>query len=149
MIKKLFLALTALVFVTSAQAQLLHTLWNVKAVKVNSNEYDIVFTVKIDPKFHIYSSVPVAGVGPHATEVRFNENDSYKLVGKLKESKPKSEMDDGFGLVVSYFENTATFTQRIKVLKPGKLTIDGKYEYEICKEGACEFPPAKKFSIEI
>ncbi|MCD6069374.1 MAG: thiol:disulfide interchange protein [Bacteroidetes bacterium] len=149
MIKKLLLLTAGILFITSAHAQLLHTLWNVKAVKVNTNEYDIVFTVKIDPQFHIYSSIPVEGVGPRATEVRFNENGAFQLVGKLKESKAKSEMDDGFGLVVSYFEKTATFTQRIKVLKPGKVTIDGKYEYEICKEGACEFPPAKKFSVEI
>jgi thiol:disulfide interchange protein DsbD len=149
MIKKLFLATAAVLFFANAHAQLLHTAWNIKAVKVNSTEYDLVFTVKIDPKFHIYSSVPVEGVGPRATEIRFNENASFQLVGKLKESKPKSEMDDGFGLVVSYFENTAIFTQRIKVLKSGKLTVTGKYEYEICREGACEFPPAEKFSINL
>lgn len=147
--KKLLLSTFILICFLNSNAQLLHTLWNVKAVKVNASEYDLIFTVKIDPGYHIYSSVPVNGVGPRATEIRFNVNENYQLIGKLKESKPKSEMDEAFELMVSYFEKTAVFTQRIKILKPGKHTIEGKYEYEICKEGGCEFPPAKKFSVEI
>lgn len=149
MTKQLFSILFAFITITNINGQQLHAKWNAKAAKVNSCEYDIVLTVTIDPQYHIYSSVPVDGVGPRATEIHFKENNSYKLVGNLKESKPKSEMDEAFGLTVSYFEKKAVFTQRVKVIKPGSVVIEGTYEYEICKDGACEFPPSFKFSVPI
>jgi hypothetical protein len=81
--------------------------------------------------------------------IEFKKGADFELVGKTKESKPINEMDKVFEVMVNYFDNEATFTQRIKTLKEGKITISGTYEYQICTDVMCEFPPAEKFSLVI
>jgi thiol:disulfide interchange protein DsbD len=58
-------------------------------------------------------------------------------------------MDKVFEVMVNYFDKEATFTQRIKPLKEGNISIYGKYEYQVCTDEMCEFPPAEKFTINI
>jgi thiol:disulfide interchange protein DsbD len=148
MLRKLLFALFGILFFANANAQQLHAHWMIKPVKVNDCEYDIVFSVKIDEPWHLYSIIPSKD-GPNPTSVKFNKSDEYEVVGKLKESTPKTEMDPVFEVEVRSFDGEATFTQRIKALKAGKITLKGKYEYQVCTDAMCEFPPAKKFSIDI
>jgi thiol:disulfide interchange protein DsbD len=145
--KLLFFAAVGLLFF-SAHAQELHAHWSIKPVKVSDCEYDIVFSVKIDEPWHIYSIVPTKD-GPNPTKIKFNKSDEYEVSGKLTESKPIVEMDPVFEAEVRSFDGKATFTQRIKALRTGKITLKGKYEYQICTDAMCEFPPAEKFSVDV
>lgn len=147
MFRKLLFAAAGILFM-SAHAQELHAHWNIKPVKISDCEYDIVFSVKIDEPWHMYSIIPSKD-GPNPTSIKFNKNEDYEVVGKLKESKPITEMDPVFETEVRSFDGSATFTQRIKALKAGKIALVGKYEYQICTDAMCEFPPAKKFTVDI
>lgn len=129
-------------------AQQLHAHWEIQSKKINDCEYDIIFKVKIDEPWHMYSMKPSKD-GPNPTDIQFSKSTDFELVGKTKESKSINEMDKVFEVMVNYFEKEATFTQRIKVLKEGKISISGKYEYQVCTEEMCEFPPAEKFTLNI
>jgi len=132
--------------VIDSNAQKIRTQWDIQSKKISDCEYDIVFKVKIEPKWHMYSTVP--SDGPLPTEINFKKSKDYELVGKIKESKPHEEMDEAFGVLVKYFTDNATFTQRIKLLNKGKITISGDYSYQICID-VCETPPAEKFNVVI
>lgn len=146
--KKLILLVSSVFLFVNANAQQLHAHWEIKSKKVSDCECDIIFTVKVDQPWHLYSIIPSAD-GPNPTTIKFTKNPDYELVGKLKESKPKEEQDKVFEVLVKYFEGEATFTQRVKALKPGKISIAGKYEYQVCTDAMCEFPPAEKFTVSI
>lgn len=129
-------------------AQQLHAHWDIQSKKVNECEYDLIFKVKIDAPWHMYSMKP-SKEGPNPTTIKFTKSPEFELIGKTKESKSITEMDKVFEVMVNYFDKEASFTQRIKPLKEGNISISGKYEYQVCTDEMCEFPPAEKFTINI
>ena len=150
MILKLRLIAVILFFsiVKLSTAQQLHAHWDIQTKKINECEYDLIFKVKIDAPWHMYSMKPSKD-GPNPTTIIFNKSSDFELIGKTKESKSITEMDKVFQVMVNYFDKEATFTQRIKPLKEGNISISGKYEYQVCTDEMCEFPPAEKFSVNL
>ena len=102
----------------------------------------VVVTATIKQGYHIYSIVPVKD-GPAATELTV-KGKGLQPVGKTTESKPERKLDTNFGKEVGYHENTATFTQRVRVpktAKPGvKIPLTVSVYYMACTEKAC-LPP--------
>lgn len=123
--------------------------FKIESKKISATEYDIILNATIEKTWHIYSITQTADGGPNPTRVDFTKSPDYELVGKLKQSKPIEEMDKVFDMQVSYFNDKATFTQRIKVKTDKTFKVNGKYEFQVCTDEKCEFPPAKKFSLEI
>ena len=123
--------------------------FKIESKKVSDTEYDIIFNATIEKTWHVYSITQTADGGPNPTVIILNKSADYEVVGKLKESTPIQEMDKVFEMQVKYFNNKATFTQRIKVKTDKTFTVTGKYEFQTCTDEKCTFPPAKKFSIEI
>ncbi|MEO8759684.1 MAG: thioredoxin family protein [Bacteroidia bacterium] len=123
--------------------------FKIESKKISATEYDIIFNATIEKTWHVYSITQTAAGGPNPTRVDFTKSPDYELVGKLKESKPIEEMDKVFEMKVAYFNDKATFTQRIKVKTDKTFKVNGKYEFQVCTDEKCEFPPAKKFSLEI
>ncbi len=123
--------------------------FKIESKKVSDTEYDIVFNATIEKTWHVYSITQTADGGPNPTVIILNKSADYELVGKLKESTPIQEMDKVFDMQVKYFNNKATFTQRIKVKTDKTFTVTGKYEFQTCTDEKCTFPPAKKFSLTI
>jgi thiol:disulfide interchange protein DsbD len=121
----------------------------IESKKVSDTEYDIIFNAAIEKSWHMYSITQTAEGGPNPTVISLNKSADYELVGKLKESKPIREMDKVFEMEVQYFTDKATFTQRIKVKTDKTFSVGGKYEFQVCTDEKCTFPPAKKFSITI
>ena len=123
--------------------------FKIEANKVSATEYDMVFTATIDEGWHVYSINQTAGDGPNPTVITLNKSVDYESVGKLNESKAIEEMDKVFEMKVKYFKHKAIFTQRIKVKTDKTFNVSGKYEFQVCTDEKCMFPPAKKFSLEI
>ncbi len=102
----------------------------------------VVVTATIKQGYHIYSIVPVKD-GPAATELTVKSK-GLQAAGKTRESKPERKLDTNFGKEVGYHEKTATFTQRVRVLKtakPGvKIPLTVSVYYMACNEKAC-LPP--------
>ncbi|SIT94268.1 protein-disulfide reductase DsbD family protein [Pontibacter indicus] len=108
-----------------------------KEVKVGE-EVELIFNVKIDKDWYLYSSDFDPDLGPMVTEFKFEKHPSYQLVGKIKPVNPKKKYDDLWEGEYTYFVGTAQFRQKVKVLQPD-LVVKGTYEYQVCTDidGKC------------
>lgn len=108
---------------------------------------ELVFDVKLDEGWYIYSNDFDPELGPIPTTAEFKTNDSYQLVGSLKAVHPKKKFDEIWGGDVTYFTKSGRFVQKIKVLKE-KVTIAGALDFQTCteKDGQC-VPGAEKFTF--
>lgn len=146
--KKLFISIL-LLFPLFCSAQILDpSKWKVslsrQEVKVNGT-VDIVFSVTIDDQWYFYT----VGENPPQASFEFEENDSYKLVGKIKEGAGvKEKLDSNLEIHVRYFEKAAEFRQTIKVLKENPV-IKIEVEGQVCSytTGQC-VRLAKKFTVD-
>ncbi len=141
------LLIASFLFTINAQERPAH--FDIKAIKIKDNEYKILFQVKIDEPWHIYSIHQNPDDGPMPTAIKFNASKDYELVGKLQQSKGTKEMDKVFQVEVEYFSKKAEFWQNIRVKQSGRIKISGTYEYQACTEEKCIFPPAEPFEIYI
>ncbi len=140
--KKIYLfLLLATVSLASVQSQILDPVkWSTSIKKISETEYDLISKATIEDKWHLYSQV-VPDNGPLPTNLTFEENSAYKLVGKAKESKGHTVHDPVFDMVITFFEHTATFTQRIKLTGDKGTTVKGEIEFMVCDDTRC-LPPS-------
>jgi thiol:disulfide interchange protein DsbD len=115
--------------------------WSTSVSKEKIKKGDVVeliFKIKLDDTWHLYSNVQNYEVGPKKTEFEFEPNDTYELVGNTKAIGTKTEYDDIFEVNVTYFEKTGEFRQKVKILK-SKAVIEGTYNYQVCTtvDGKC------------
>ncbi len=96
-------------------------------------------------------STQVVNDGPTPTTLNVEKISGAKLDGALKPaSAPIKHYEEMFEADVYYFENAATFTQKVKLLG-GKYEIEGYLEYGACNDQNC-IPPTSvdfKFNGEV
>ena len=101
---------------------------------------ELVFSVRIDPAWYLYSTEFNCDDGPIKTSFTFQPHPSYELVGKVIALKPLDKHDDIFGCDVKIFKKTAEFRQKIRVLN-SPLVLKGIYEYQVCTEATGQCVP--------
>nr|WP_245756153.1 thioredoxin family protein [Pontibacter chinhatensis] len=101
-------------------------------------EVELIFNVKIDKDWYLYSSDFDPDLGPMVTTFTFAKHPSYELVGRIVPVKPKKKYDELWEGEYTYFVGTAQFRQKIRVLQPD-LQVKGEYEYQVCTDltGQC------------
>ncbi len=111
--------------------------WSSSVKKINDTELELVITAKIDNGWHLYSQfTPEGGVLP--LEFKYKESGKdYILIGKTKEGKYKKAYSDVFEIDEYYFENSAQFTQKVKIANPKLQKIKLNVEGQACIEGKC------------
>lgn len=122
--------------------------WSFSQKKMTDNSYELYFKAIIEKGYHIYSQNLPGDVGPVPTLVSFTKNKDVELVGKTEEPKPHQEHDPNFDMMLSWFENEVTFTQKVKVLRNTKLK--GEVESMTCNAERC-LPPGREpfeFTLE-
>ena len=140
--KKVLLALQLLLIVMVAQAQMMNPVKFTSSLKTSKGaEAEIVFTGKIQPGWHVYST-GLGGDGPISATFNVNKMDGVELVGKLQARGHEiSKFDPLFEMKLRYFEGSATFVQKIKFVKPN-YSIDAYLEYGACSDQNC-LPPSE------
>ena len=140
--KKVLLIFQLLLTVVLANAQMLNPVKVTSTLKTyGSAEAEIVFSCKIQPGWHVYST-GLGADGPISASFHVNKMDGAELVGKLKaKGKEISTFDPLFEMKLRYFEGSATFVQKIKFTKP-TYVIDAYLEYGACSEQNC-LPPSE------
>ena len=87
--------------------------WSSSLNRINEKEAELVFTAKIDKKWHVYSQFIGEG-GPIATKFDITKTKDFELVGPVSESpKPTEEYDKNFDMKLkfySHFKFTTFFT---------------------------------------
>lgn len=106
---------------------------------------EIVFSGKIEPKWHVYSTNLPSG-GPTSATFTISKIEGAELVGKLApRGKEISKHDPLFDMQLRYFENNVTFVQKVKFTKPN-YKIEGYLEYGACDDQSCMPPTYVEFS---
>ncbi len=102
------------------------------------DEFDLIFTAKLDKEWLLYSSDFKGDVGPQPTAFYFEPDDSFETVGEVKPIAPKRKKDRVWETDVSYFTQKAEFRQRIRLLKPD-YRVTGVIKGQLCSEknGVC------------
>jgi thiol:disulfide interchange protein DsbD len=150
--KKFFFLLTLLCSISlSHQAQILRPVsWSFDKKKISNTEYELLFLAKINKGWHIYSQFLESDQGPVATTFTFENSPRCSRTGKVTENPaPKTEYDPNFEMKVAYFENRATFTQRIKITPGPAFTLKGTLNFMTCEEGRCLPPEDVEFSFQL
>ena len=134
--KNIFLALCCLLAL-SGNAQILqpaHWSTSSSATEVKAgDEVDLIFSVKIDFGWYLYSTEFPCEDGPNKTVFTFIPDKSYELSGKVVPVNPIDYHDDAFDCEVKIFKKQAEFRQRVKILS-APVKINGTYEYQVCQE---------------
>ncbi len=140
--KRFILVFQLLLVVMLANAQMMNPVKFSSSLKTNgSAEAEIVFSGKIQPGWHVYST-GLGGDGPISATFNVNKMDGVELVGKLQpRGNEIAKFDQLFGMKLRYFEGSVTFVQKIKFIKPN-YSIDAYVEYGACNDQNC-MPPSE------
>lgn len=118
--------------------------------KKSDTEAVLKFVAAIESGWHMYSTQVVAD-GPTPTTINVEKISGAKLNGALVPAKaPVKKYEEMFGADVFFFEHTATFVQKVKLLG-GKYELEGYLEYGACNDENC-IPPTTvdfKYSGEV
>ncbi len=146
----LFVALVFSVIVSEGQI-LKPATWSMEAsakeVKIG-DEIELVFRATIDEGWYMYANDFDPDCGPLLTELEFEENPAFEVIGETIAVKPKDKYDEVFGCDVKVFVGHAEFRQKIKV-KASLLRITGAIAGQVCTQidGRC-IPFEEDFSFE-
>ncbi len=144
-------AVLALIFVlSSVSAQIeKHAFWKFSVQRISADQAYLIFDVKIDPKWHLYApSNPPGGSLPLTVE--FEKSEYFEPVGKLIEvQQPKKVYDEIFQKEEYFYENHATFKQKIKILKNTDFEVKGTLNGQVCLENGRCINFDEDFSIPI
>ena len=135
--KILFSSLVLLLtVVTAVQAQVN---FSVQYKRVNATTVDIVFHGKADAGWHIYSTNIGEG-GPTPATFGVDRIKGARLKGSLKPGPGAKTMQDPiFEMPVTFFENQATFTQRVELTEK-EYELKGYLKFGACNDENC-LPP--------
>jgi len=145
--KKIFFILSLLV-AGSVFAQFQEPVkFTVRENKISDTELEIVFSGKVDAGWHVYS-VDIPDGGPTKAELTLEKQRGVKPKGALRPTgKVHREMDDMFGMELSYMEGTASFVQKFTITEP-TYEVAGYLTYGACNDENCIPPTNVDFAFK-
>lgn len=134
--RKLLITLASMLFFASLWAQPVAT-WQFQQKDNGNGTIDLIFKATIESPWYMYNSDPIEN-GPLPASFEVVAPAGFELVGKLRDlDKPKTKMDEAFGIEVKVFENKASFVQTIKRTSSEPLKVTGLLTYQTCNGGEC------------
>jgi len=128
--------LQALFFSLFAQIEQ-HTRWTFSAQQTAPGEFEVTYSCKLDPGWHIYSQFIEEG-GPIPTVFTMTKDARIIIPGKpLEKGKAIKQYDEIFAMELTWFEKKVDFIQQVKA-KPGAV-LKGGIEFMTCSDvdGKC------------
>ncbi len=145
----LFYSLTLLFSVQIFSQVLEPTKWDHKVSKISDTEYELIFEATIEKDWHLYSQEKAEGFGPLPTVFEFkNAEDNYELVGKTSEPDVEPVFDKVFELDIKYFNESAEFKQRIKLINKDLEHVEVLVDFMTCDDEKC-IPSDHTFNIAL
>lgn len=140
---------TLLTIALAAQAQILEPIkWDVKLKPISSTEYQVVYHATIEDGWHLYNQNLPEG-GPVSTSFEYEVKQGLSLSGKTTAtSKPITQKDEIFGMVLSWFAKEATFVQKIKVTDAKTFHLKGHVQFMGCNDESCLPPSPHDFEFK-
>ena len=141
-LRKLLLTCWVLITALALQAQIVDPIHFTSELKTGDDaEAEIIFHAKIDAGWHVYAT-ELGNNGPIEATFHVVKMEGAEPVGKLMpKGKIIKKMDKLFDMELKYFEQEATFVQKIRFTKPD-YDIDCYLEYGACSDFSC-LPPSE------
>ena len=149
MMKRIFSLFTLYIYIYAvALAQFQNPVtFNVEQKKVADDALEVIFRGTVDAGWHVYGT-DIADGGPTRAELTLETQKGLKPDGKLRATgKVQRQMDDMFGMEVSYMEEKASFVQRITITEPA-YEVAGYLTYGACNDESCIPPTNVEFSFK-
>lgn len=122
--------------------------WSTSVEKINDSDFNLIISATIEAGWHLYSqNVPEGGPIPTTILIKENE-EKFQLIGKPVEGKGHEEFDKVFSMNIKFFEESASFKQKIRLLTNDKIKIEGSLEFMVCDDTFCLPPTEVDFSFE-
>ncbi len=117
--------------------------WTMEQKHVAGDEFELVFTAKIEDGWKVYSQYLESDDGPIRTSFNFDKGDHFELIGKTEEAETnrKKVFDEVFKMNLITFKKEGVFTQKVKV-KDYTKPIVGYLEFMCCDATRC-LPPSE------
>jgi thiol:disulfide interchange protein DsbD len=153
-ITPLLLFFTLVGFVPTAISQPVWTdkiSWTFKLEKINDNQAYVVGTATLKNGWHVFSvdhDPNKADLTGYPTKFAFQKSKDFKLIGNLVDGKKPKTVVDELGTSL-YFDQTASFKQKIEVLNEKSFAILLDYSFQICDEEGCIFPPDQSAKVSV
>lgn len=148
MIQKLNISLCFLIWSSFSFGQLLQPVhWSHSLKPINSQEYELVLTARMDKGWAIYSQTSDPNAA-QPTEISFEKNKSYILIGQVLEKGHKKEGPEPLfdNLIVSKYYDQVDFIQKIKIIDRS-APIKASAYFMSCDSEKCIPPSAQDFEI--
>ena len=103
--------------------------------------FNAVLKAEIQKGWHLYAMEKTEG-GPIATRMTVIDESLFEI-GKIIAPKPLESEDTSFGMTTKFYEDSATFTLAVKVLKTFELISTGlkiKVRFQSCNSEMCLAP---------
>ena len=139
-LKKLtLLLLSCLPLMAVAQTEAEPVSWTTAINRISKDVVALQFDAKIADQWHLYSLEEFEdGPLPTAFSFRFDSL-QIQLDGQTTSGTPKRAYDEIFQIDLPYFDQTAQFSQRFKLLDPKAKQISGEINYQACDDKVCIF----------
>ncbi|NQU80184.1 MAG: thioredoxin family protein [Bacteroidetes bacterium] len=119
--------------------------WEFAYNKTGAKQYELVFTAKIENRWHLYAQ-DIPDGGPIPTSFSINESDNFELVGNVDEiSEAEEKYDPSFDMILKLFSDKAVFVQKVKLISDEPVTISGTIEFMSCDDQRCLPPKDEEF----
>lgn len=146
---RLCLLLAIAFLANSVHAQIIKdpTTWTYEVKKTGEKKYQLIFHLRLEKEWHIFSFNPGGDGSSFIPTFKFNKLQGVKFVGAVKEKGKvisKKMLDDEPAF--RFYEDRVDYVQELSIEHNSKIT--GIHEYQVCKE-TCLAPKKKQFSFEI
>lgn len=121
--------------------------WSHTLRPVQGNEYEVILTAKMDKGWAIYSQTSDPNAA-QPTEITFEKNKAYELIGKVIEKGEKKEGPEPLfdNLIVSKYYHQVDFVQKIRVLD-ASVPIRVSAYFMSCDQEKCIPPSNQDFEL--
>ena len=140
--RKFYSLLLLIFFVIAAHAQIKEPVkFKTELKTLSETEAEIVFNATVDKGWHVYST-DLGSDGPVSATFNVDKKEGVELIGKLTpRGNVVSKYDPMFEMTLRFFEDKASFVQKIKFTAP-TYKIEGYLEYGACNDENC-LPPTQ------
>ncbi|MBT8393957.1 MAG: thioredoxin family protein, partial [Bacteroidia bacterium] len=139
--KKFLIVFIAFLSFFNSFSQIQPVKWSIETEKISETEFNLIYKASIDQSWHLYSQeLPEGGAIP--TEFIYDSIQStqkFKLIGKAVESESITKFDKVFEMDLTFFDNEASFTQKIELIDPDLKFIESEISFQACDDELCIF----------
>lgn len=123
--------------------------WKWFAAAPENNNTELTFTASIEKGWHLYA-LKTGSPDVFPTEITFTPSEEYELIDSVSQGIPIVKQEPVFdNALLSFFEQEATFKQKIKIKSEKPFSIKGQISFQACDDKQCIFPQPIEFEIKI